>query len=79
MLWIELPESVDSIQLAQDALSNDIVIMPGQLYSKGERFRNCFRLTCCQEIDERYIGAVAKLGELARNALESNENKTVSN
>ncbi|MFP3494000.1 PLP-dependent aminotransferase family protein [Pseudomonas sp. SIMBA_059] len=79
VLWIELPEPVDSVQLAQDALSNDIVIMPGHLYSKGERFRNCFRLTCCQEIDDRYIGAVAKLGDLASSALESSKNETVSN
>ncbi|WP_409526768.1 PLP-dependent aminotransferase family protein [Pseudomonas paracarnis] len=73
VLWIELPKSVDSIQLAQAALSNDIVIMPGQLYSKGESFRNCLRLTCCQEIDERYIGAVAKLGGLACSALQGVE------
>lgn len=78
ILWIELPQTVDSVQLAQAALANDIVIMPGQLYSKAERFRNCFRMTCCQEIDDRYIAALTKLGELACNALVRDPESTVS-
>ncbi|PYG78414.1 MULTISPECIES: PLP-dependent aminotransferase family protein [unclassified Pseudomonas] len=77
VLWIELPESVDSMLLAQDALSHDIVIMPGHLYSKGERFQNCIRLTCCQEVDDRFTGAVAKLGELACNLAKRSSTSTV--
>lgn len=65
VLWIEFPESIDSSQLAHAAMANNIVIMPGELYSQGARFKNCLRLSCCQEIDERYVSAVIKLGDLA--------------
>jgi DNA-binding transcriptional MocR family regulator len=65
LLWLELPETVDSLQLFHAALAERIVIIPGQLYSNGARFRHCLRLSCCQELDERVTGALRRLGELA--------------
>ena len=65
LLWLELPETVDSLELFHAALAERIVIIPGQLYSNGARFRHCLRLSCCQELDERVTGALRRLGELA--------------
>lgn len=65
LLWVELPAGIDSTALFEAALAHGIVIMPGQVYSNGARYRHCIRLSCCQEIDERCMAAVKTLGILA--------------
>lgn len=65
LLWLELPDSVDSLALFHAALAERIVTIPGQLYSNGARFRHCLRLSCCQVLDERFTAALRRLGELA--------------
>ncbi|WP_036664917.1 PLP-dependent aminotransferase family protein [Paludibacterium yongneupense] len=65
LLWLELPERIDTLQLFHAALAEGIVIMPGVLYSSGARFRHCLRLSCCHELDARFMGAIGRLGELA--------------
>lgn len=65
LLWIELPASIDSAALFHAALADKIVIMPGQLYSGGARYRRCFRLSCCQPLDQRFTAAIERLGQLA--------------
>jgi DNA-binding transcriptional MocR family regulator len=65
LLWLELPEGIDTLQLFHAALAEGIVIMPGVLYSGGARFRHCLRISCCHELDERFMGALSRLGELA--------------
>lgn len=69
VLWVELPAKVDSLALFQAALKKGIVIMPGQIYAKGPRYRRCIRLSCCQEIDERFMNAIRTLGKLVENLL----------
>lgn len=65
VLWVELPSQIDSLELFEGALAQGIVIMPGQVYSKGPRYRHCLRISCCQEIDDRFIAAVRTLGRIA--------------
>lgn len=65
LLWLELP-GVDTRELFERALAEDIVFMPGQVYSRGARYRHCLRLSCCQTLDARFIGAVEWLGAIAR-------------
>lgn len=65
LLWLELP-GVDTRELFERALLEDIVFMPGQVYSRGARYRHCLRLSCCQSLDARFIGAVERLGAIAR-------------
>jgi DNA-binding transcriptional MocR family regulator len=35
------------------------------VYSRGARYRHCLRLSCCQELDERFASAIATVGRLA--------------
>lgn len=65
LLWLELPATVDSLALFHAALAERILIIPGQLYSNGERFRHCLRLSGCQVLDERFLAALRRVGELA--------------
>ncbi|MGH8087253.1 MAG: PLP-dependent aminotransferase family protein, partial [Stenotrophomonas sp.] len=65
LLWIELPAGVDTGVLFEQALAEGVVFMPGQVYSRGARYRHCLRLSCCQDLDARYVGAIACVGRLA--------------
>lgn len=65
VLWIELPSNIDSVELFHAALKENIVTMPGAVYSKGKRYQHFLRLSCCQELNEHYATAVRSLGELA--------------
>ncbi len=65
LLWLEVP-GVDTGELFERALQQDIVFMPGHVYSRGARYRHCLRLSCCQSLDARFVGAVERLGAIAR-------------
>ncbi|WP_024301835.1 PLP-dependent aminotransferase family protein [Pseudogulbenkiania sp. MAI-1] len=65
LLWVELPEQCDTVALFHAAITERISISPGPLYSPSGRYRNALRLSCCQPLDERYLTALARVGELA--------------
>ena len=65
VLWVELPESVDAIQLYRRALAERISIAPGPMFSPTGRFQRCIRLNCAQPRDARVERALARVGELA--------------
>jgi DNA-binding transcriptional MocR family regulator len=66
LIWLELPGKIDAEQLFQRALSEKICIIPGLLSSPSGRFRHALRLSCCYPLDARYLEALARLGQLAR-------------
>jgi DNA-binding transcriptional MocR family regulator len=43
-LWVELPESIDTMDLYLSAQRSKITIAPGRLFSITERYSNCMRL-----------------------------------
>ncbi|RKT98856.1 GntR family transcriptional regulator, partial [Burkholderia sp. Nafp2/4-1b] len=65
LLWVEMPPTIDSRELFHAALEEQVVIMPGQVYSRSSRYRHYIRLACCQEIDDRYVNAIKTIGRLA--------------
>lgn len=71
LLWVELPTGIDTGLLFEQALAEGVVFMPGQVYSRGARYRHCLRLSCCQELDERYVAAIATVGRLAGALLDA--------
>lgn len=46
VLWVELPEGVDSYRLYNRALVDRISILPGLVFSNSERYRSCVRISC---------------------------------
>ena len=64
MLWIQLPDKVDSLTLYKLALKAGITITPGYIFSATEQYRNFIRLSAAYW-SERAERAVEKLGELA--------------
>ena len=46
LLWAELPERVDSVELHHRAIQNGISICPGTVFSATGKYRNCVRINC---------------------------------
>lgn len=44
VLWVEMPQEIDSFRLYEEALQAGIGIAPGMLFTTGDKFRNCIRL-----------------------------------
>ncbi|MFL7870747.1 MAG: PLP-dependent aminotransferase family protein [Anaerolineales bacterium] len=63
VLWVQLPENVDSLEIYKLALQNNITITPGYLFSPTNQFSNFIRLNAAawSYPIER---AVEKLGEM---------------
>lgn len=65
LLWIELPKSVDSHVLQEQAMEAGIGIAPGTMFSSRKYYRNCIRLNAAIRWSPKVEKAVATLGELA--------------
>jgi DNA-binding transcriptional MocR family regulator len=65
VLWVELPEEVDTLELHRVALAERISIAPGPIFSARQQYRNCLRLNCGNPWSEPVESAVARLGALA--------------
>jgi DNA-binding transcriptional MocR family regulator len=63
LLWVQLPEPVDSLKLYKRALEAGIAITPGYLFSATEQYRNFIRLNAANWSDEA-ANAIEQLGAL---------------
>ena len=63
LLWLELPPTVDALELYKMALKEKIAIVPGQLFSPTDRYKHFFRLNTARwnkEVED----AVRRLGRI---------------
>lgn len=65
LLWVELPERVDALDLHARALDAGISIAPGPIFSAKRRYGNHIRLNCGRRYDENAERALIRLGQLA--------------
>lgn len=66
ILWLELPDSIDTLELFHHALEKKILCMPGVICSGDKRFSNCLRLAACFELTPKILDGIKNLGQLAR-------------
>jgi DNA-binding transcriptional MocR family regulator len=66
VLWVEMPTSVNSLELFDRALATGISIVPGPVFSAKGKFRNFIRLNCGNPWSKAIERAVAQLGKIAR-------------
>jgi DNA-binding transcriptional MocR family regulator len=64
VLWVELPESVDSMRLYQAALARGITIGPGYMFSMRDDFHHYIRLNYSYPWTAQTEAALKTLGEL---------------
>ena len=65
ILWVEMPQAVDSMRLYELCLDERIVIAPGTLFSATERYRHCIRIGVGGAWNEATQRALARVGALA--------------
>jgi DNA-binding transcriptional MocR family regulator len=65
VLWVELPPGTSALDLHARALEREVSIAPGPIFSAGQRFSNCIRLSCGAPWSETIERAVRTLGRLA--------------
>ena len=63
VVWVQLPETVDSLKLYRLALTEGIAIAPGGLFSPTNGYRNFIRLNAAHW-SEKTEGGIKRLGEL---------------
>jgi DNA-binding transcriptional MocR family regulator len=64
VLWVQLPETVDSLDLYRTSLKAGISLVPGYVFSAGKEYRNFIRLNAAYWCDQN-AWAVHRIGELA--------------
>ena len=64
VIWVQMPEEVDSLVLYQRALAAGITLAPGYIFSASPKYRNFIRLNAAYM---NFAGerALARLGEMA--------------
>ncbi|MEF8716915.1 MAG: PLP-dependent aminotransferase family protein [Candidatus Accumulibacter necessarius] len=64
VLWVELPEEVDTTALHDRAIAAGVSYVPGELFSASGMYRNCLRLNCGNPHTPEIEDAVRRLGKL---------------
>lgn len=64
-LWIEMPREVDALAVHQEALRRGIGVAPGSLFTAGDGYRNCLRVSVAVW-SERIAQALQIVGTIAR-------------
>jgi DNA-binding transcriptional MocR family regulator len=65
VLWVELPETVDTRALFWEAVRGGICFAPGGAFSASGRYNHCLRLSCGCDWDHRIEAGVETIGALA--------------
>jgi len=63
-MWLQLPSSVDALEIHRLALAQGISVAPGPIFSPQHGYGNCLRLNYGHLWDERTEAAAALLGRL---------------
>ncbi len=72
LLWITLPNTVDSMILQAQALESGIGLLPGLAFSLTPQFSHHFRLNYALDWDNRTDSALKTLGELCQQQININ-------
>jgi DNA-binding transcriptional MocR family regulator len=65
ILWVELPQAIDSLELFRVCLAENIVIAPGKMFSATGYFGHCIRLGLGGRWDDAHRHGLRRVGELA--------------
>jgi DNA-binding transcriptional MocR family regulator len=64
-VWVELPAGIDAIELHRLAVSHDISIAPGQLFSADHRFNHHLRINFGHPDNGAVLPALKVIGQIA--------------
>ena len=66
VLWVELPEGFDSVELYRRALTHKISIAPGAIFSPTQKYANCIRMNLGNPWNDTVRNAIETVGNLAK-------------
>lgn len=69
VLWVELPEEIDTTSLYEQAIGEGVAFVPGELFSPSGMYRNCLRLNCGNPHSAEIEDAVRRLGRMIGGAV----------
>ena len=64
VLWVELPEEIDTSRFYERAIAENVAYVPGELFSPSGMYRNCLRLNCGNPHTPEIEDAVRRLGAI---------------
>ncbi|WP_455920778.1 aminotransferase-like domain-containing protein [Pseudomonas putida] len=76
MLWVELPESFDTLRLNRALLEQDVQIAVGSIFSASGKYRNCLRMNFAARATVEIEAAVRKVGETAKRLIADMDAET---
>lgn len=62
VLWVELPEEIDTMRSYAAAIAEGVAYVPGDLFSPSGMYRNCLRLNCGNPHTPQIEDAIRRLG-----------------
>lgn len=62
VLWVELPEEIDTTRCYEQAVAENLAYVPGELFSASGMYRNCLRINCGNPHTPEIEEAVRRLG-----------------
>nr|WP_293246922.1 PLP-dependent aminotransferase family protein [Panacagrimonas sp.] len=68
--WVEMPPTVDALELHRRAAAEGIGLSPGPMFSPSRAWRNCVRLNYGHPWDAELRAGIARLGALATELAE---------
>ncbi len=71
VLWLQLPECIDSIAMYDFAQQHGINIVPGLLFGEDARYNNCVRLNAGHELSDEICQAIQCLADWVRQQFRS--------
>ena len=71
VLWLALPDPLNSRAVFEQALKRGICVVPGELFSASGRYTNCLRLSAGHPWHPRIENALRTLGDITRSMLRN--------
>ncbi|MEI7256897.1 PLP-dependent aminotransferase family protein [Dickeya dadantii] len=78
VLWVEMPESFDGVQLRQQLRENKIHIAEGSLFSASGKYRHGLRMSCAMPMTPEIEQVVATIGAAVERALAAGIHETTA-
>ena len=68
--WCELPEYINTRDIAPIALEKKVAFVPGDGFYPSGSVKNCMRLNYSNATDERLVEGVKRLAEVVKGAMK---------
>lgn len=63
LVWISLPGEIDTLKLLEKTVVKGVSFNPGVLFSASNQYRNCLRINCSMELNDKVDEALKVLSE----------------